>query len=224
MECKSVDARIKMSRRSYSSSGLYSGKSAEERKSARRRLLLETGIELIGTKGFAFVSLNMLCAEAGLIKRYFYESFNSVEELLSEAFDQIFSEMQQVLAAQIAQGSNPREMILGGIRSFFEFLRSNPTRGRVFLIESLSVPSTRKSYFDDSRVSELLISSSRQFVQETFPSEAIFRVIAQSTVGATRFVGQKWIESGFEQPIDELVAGVSEVCFGIGDRFGVKLD
>jgi len=60
----------------------YGGKSARARVASRRHRLLAAGLELFGTQGYLRTTIDQVCAEAGLTKRYFYESFQSCEELL----------------------------------------------------------------------------------------------------------------------------------------------
>src|SRR4029077_5184552 len=53
----------------------YGGVSAEDRIAARRAKLLDAGLELFGTRGYATTGVKDVCREAGLTDRYFYESF-----------------------------------------------------------------------------------------------------------------------------------------------------
>jgi AcrR family transcriptional regulator len=65
----------------------YGGKTATERRDERRERLLDAGLELFGTDGFAAVTIEALCAEAGLNPRYFYEQFATREELLGAVYE-----------------------------------------------------------------------------------------------------------------------------------------
>ena len=60
----------------------YGGVSEEQRRAARRLRLLEAGLEIIGTQGYAAATLRAVCARAELTERYFYESFANREALL----------------------------------------------------------------------------------------------------------------------------------------------
>ena len=65
----------------------WRGQTIEERQAERRDRLIEAGIELFGTQGYAATSVKAICTEAGLTERYFYETFNDREDLLSEVYD-----------------------------------------------------------------------------------------------------------------------------------------
>ena len=209
----------------YKATRNYDGKSAEKRRGERRQQLIETCIQMVGREGYAAASLNGICAEAGLTKRYFYESFDGVESLLRQSFRQISNELQQQVIAQIGGQKTPEAMITAGFRAFFEYIRDNPERGRVFLVESLSVNATRNEFLGNGggSVSPFLVATTLQFVDEEVLPQPVMSAMAQGAVGAAIFVGQNWIASEFKQPIEELVQAVSEICFGIGQRLHIDL-
>nr|MBV6631084.1 TetR/AcrR family transcriptional regulator [Oceanococcus sp. HetDA_MAG_MS8] len=211
----------------YSTSRSYHGKSAEARRRARREKLIAAGIQLIGTQGFASTSLNALCQEAGLTKRYFYESFESMEALLTAAFGSISEALQQHVIRHINAHSQPKAMIEAGFRGFFEYIQAHPEQGRVYLVEALSVHSLRHQLLGSGggEVSAFLLQTTQQYLPKDAPvAPEILAIIAQGAVGAAVFVGQNWIASDFEQPMEELVTAVSEICFGIAQRLNIPLD
>ena len=96
----------------------------------------------------------------------------------------------------------------------------------MFLIEALSVHPARSDLLGNGggEVSEFLLKTTRQHMKEDALAEAVLSAVAQGAVGAAIFVGQNWIASGYQQPIEELVQAVSEICFGIGERLNISLD
>src|SRR3954447_26529426 len=60
----------------------YGGRTAEERKAARRAAFLEAGLQLYGTKSYADVTVIEVVEHAGQTRRAFYECFTDREELL----------------------------------------------------------------------------------------------------------------------------------------------
>ena len=61
----------------------YGGVSAEERVAARRARLVAAARELLAQAGWRGTSLRAVCARSGLADRYFYESFESRDALLT---------------------------------------------------------------------------------------------------------------------------------------------
>src|SRR3954449_7388105 len=71
----------------------YGGVSADERVAARREKLLDAGLELFGTRGFATTGVKDICREARLTDRYFYESFANSEALFLAVFDRLTDDL-----------------------------------------------------------------------------------------------------------------------------------
>lgn len=91
----------------------YRGVSADERRAARRAQLLEAGLEVVGREGLAAATVNAVCAEAGLTKRYFYESFTDRDTLLEELLEGLHTGLlERVRTALDASGATgPRARV-----------------------------------------------------------------------------------------------------------------
>ena len=85
----------------------YAGRTAAERRAERRERLLEAGLQLFGTDGYAATSIEKLCAAAGVSTRSFYEEFDGREALLMALHDRV---TQRALDAVIAAlGTDERD-------------------------------------------------------------------------------------------------------------------
>ena len=71
----------------------YRGITASERRAQRRERLLQAGLELFGTQGYASTSIRAVSAEASMNSRYFYESFSSREDLLYYVYERIVQDI-----------------------------------------------------------------------------------------------------------------------------------
>ncbi len=67
----------------------YAGVAPEQRRAERRARLLQAGLALFTTTGFAATKISELCTEAGVSTRTFYEEFGAKEDLLRELHDLI---------------------------------------------------------------------------------------------------------------------------------------
>lgn len=217
---------IDSSEKNYRVTGNYGGKTADSRRKERRNHLLETGIRLLGSQGYAATSLNSVCSEAGLTKRYFYESFESVDDLVIQAYNRVGNELQIKIIESISSQTTPRAMITNGFQAFFEYIQSNPERGRLFLIEALSVNQSRGELFGSAGgdVPEFLMKTAVSRLREKSLPKPVLKVMAQGAVGAAIMIGQSWVARDYGQPVEELIQGASEIAFGISDRLGVDLD
>src|ERR1700676_2886142 len=86
-------------------SRLYRGVSPSERRAQRRDRLLQAGLEVFGTNGYAASSIRAICAEASLNSRYFYESFSGREELLYHVYTDIVHEIASAVLTATAHAA-----------------------------------------------------------------------------------------------------------------------
>jgi AcrR family transcriptional regulator len=80
----------------------YRGVSADERRAQRRQLLMQTALACLHEDGLAAISVRSVCARARLTPRYFYESFDSLDELLLAAVDSVVDEVAERALAALA--------------------------------------------------------------------------------------------------------------------------
>lgn len=82
----------------------FLGETAETRVQNRRNLLIQRGFELLADNGWHQSSIAQICRDLKLNKRYFYESFKTLEELESAVVNKLTSEL---IAIALASSSNP---------------------------------------------------------------------------------------------------------------------
>lgn len=88
----------------------YGGVPAEERARLRRERLVDAALDLIGEGAWRPVTVDALCARAGLNKRYFYESFSDLDAVARAVVDDVAG--QVVTAALTAFLSQPEDAAL----------------------------------------------------------------------------------------------------------------
>jgi AcrR family transcriptional regulator len=165
----------------------YGGESARARVASRRDRLLAAGLELFGTQGYLRTTIDQVCAEAGLTKRYFYESFRSCEELLGALLRSLWVEAAQrgMAAVEAAQGG-PESRIQQGIGAVVDYYTSDTRRGRVAFLEAVGISDRievqRREYV--GVLTTLLQSYAAELLDEPVPPEQIMRLNAGALVGA----------------------------------------
>lgn len=82
--------------------GAYRGVSAEDRRARRRQLLIDTALDCLHADGLSGVSVRSVCARARLTPRYFYESFDDLDELLLTTVDSVVDEVAERSLAALA--------------------------------------------------------------------------------------------------------------------------
>src|ERR1700752_1144970 len=89
----------------------YRGASPEQRQAERRERLVEAAIEVFGTTGYRAATIDQVCAQAGLTKRYFYESFTDSEALLLAAYERTTGRLHDRVQAAIGRAQPDVEAI-----------------------------------------------------------------------------------------------------------------
>jgi AcrR family transcriptional regulator len=182
----------------------YGGVSAEQRRDERRQRLIDAGLELFGTRGVAAVGIVDICAEAKLIKRYFYESFTSIDHLASAVFEQVTDRLvEQVVPAIVAGGgTDPRPALTAYVNGAL----ADPRVARLLAVEGRTGALARSGGGFATRAVELWFGFSPPIDGQ---DEATLRLRAYAFAGALSQVMLAWhdgvLELTVEQVIDELV-------------------
>ena len=118
----------------------WRGQTIEQRQAERRQRLIEAGVELFGTRGYANTPVKAICEEAGLTERYFYEAFDDREDLLDEIFSMVLADCRKAtLEAIRGAGDDLESSMRAGLSAFAHELTRDPRRARIQEIEVVGV-------------------------------------------------------------------------------------
>jgi AcrR family transcriptional regulator len=117
----------------------YAGISQPERQARRRELLLQAGLEVFGTTGYAASSVREICEVAELNRRYFYESFNTREDLLRAVYEQIVAESRDAIIAAINSADGVEDAIRAGLTAWWGTVTSDLRKARIITLEIVGV-------------------------------------------------------------------------------------
>ena len=111
----------------------YGGRSAEERRTERRARLIEAALEIWGEEGWAAVTMRRVCTRAGLIDRYFYESFSDRDALLVAVWDQLRDAASELIRQAVAETSaeSPTVQIRAAIGAVVRAAMAAPKRTHI---------------------------------------------------------------------------------------------
>ncbi|GFG76809.1 TetR family transcriptional regulator [Mycobacterium paragordonae] len=91
----------------------YRGIDATERLSARRRQLLEAGLDLLGSPDDPELTVRSVCQRAGLSARYFYESFGDKDEFIERVYDWVIAKLAVNIQSAAATGPPEKQARAG---------------------------------------------------------------------------------------------------------------
>lgn len=173
----------------------YAGASREARESARREQLVTAGISLFGTQGYRAATVGAVCAEAGLNKRYFYESFATLEDLLCEVYERVVADLRASVLA--CGGEDAAAVLRGFMGGFLAWAQANPVQARVHLFEVLGV---------SARVDELYRRQGRTIGDELASRLSATAAGPQLTAGQQRILGDMLVGAGVQMVVDWVIS------------------
>ncbi len=122
----------------------YRGISADDRRSLRRRQLVDAALELWGAGDGTRVTMTAICQTAHLTERYFYESFPQLDHALVAVVDEIGDRIQRATVVALAgAGADPLDRATAVVDAFVRTVLDDPRLGRIVLLEAAGLEATR---------------------------------------------------------------------------------
>ncbi|MDO5751987.1 TetR/AcrR family transcriptional regulator [Arthrobacter sp.] len=118
----------------------YSGMCSADRVLERHGRLVAAGIDVFGTQGYGGTKIKTLCKSAGLSERYFYESFESREDLLATIYDHLAAVLLKALKAAFSDKARGLlAAVKAGTGEVVHFMLDDPRHVRILLVEMVGV-------------------------------------------------------------------------------------
>jgi AcrR family transcriptional regulator len=116
----------------------YGGVDGSARVAERRRMLVEAGLDLLGTTE-PELTVRGVCRRSGVASRYFYESFADKNALMEAVYDRVIGDITTTaLAAVSASADTERERVHAAVHAIVRSVAEDPRRGRVLFSATLS--------------------------------------------------------------------------------------
>jgi AcrR family transcriptional regulator len=192
---------------------VYGGVSAERRRSDRRQRLLDAGLELFGTRGVAATTVEEVADHAGVIKRYFYESFENLDDLFDTVIADHTAQVSGVVARAAASSGDIKQRARAALAAFVDFMVDNPHAGRMLMREMLSprgaVAATRQQLVDRSirDIWHLFLEGDG----DDAPSRVEAHLTSLALAGASSEVIAAWLERRIVADRDQVLDHLSQL-------------
>lgn len=181
----------------------WAGLSQSERQAERRELLIGAAFELFGEHGETGVTVRSVCRHSALNTRYFYESFNSIDELLGAAYDFVVADLIAALAGSMADLPDDGARLRAGIRTVLDFSSGDPRRGKILFTEARTNPvlAARRSTIQE----QLRKSVLNEGPAASRPVRVADLVGAAMYAGAMAELAQQWLSGNLGADLDPVV-------------------
>lgn len=187
----------------------YGGVLPEERQRQRRAKLIEGATEVFGIKGFHAATVREVCVAAHLTERYFYESFKT----LSELFIAVYVDMREQLMARTltvfadSEQQQPVALVESSLRVFLEFIREDPRRGQVMLVDAVGISSEVARISGDTArdYGQLVRTRLLSMIPPEAAQDIDMALLSDGMVGLNILLAARWMQDGFKTPLDKVV-------------------
>ncbi|MFC4002423.1 TetR/AcrR family transcriptional regulator [Prauserella oleivorans] len=195
---------------------VYGGRTAADRRAERRQRLLDAGLELFGTEGYAATSIERLCAAAGVSTRNFYEEFTGREALLMTLHDIVLERAMAAVSAVFAEmGDAPLAVRLEhAVRAYLAATATDPRWARLSFVEVVGVSEAveRHRLAWRERWAAFLVAEAERGVAHGEGMARDFHLSAVALIGAVNELGYHCAAGGRRVPMEDVVAEITRVA------------
>jgi AcrR family transcriptional regulator len=199
---------------------LYGGLTGSERRAMRRDRLLDAGLELFATTGYAGTTIEAICVSAAVTPRHFYEEFGSRQQLLAAVFDRaVDTTMMENFDHRTRTVTVPEDfeaMLRNRVSRFIHAFLDDPRRARVVCIESVGVNAAmeahRRKHFH--RFS-LLLQSDAELLADRPDARRELVLTTRALVGGTSELIVDWLMDEDPAPLDVLSKVLSDLYLAV---------
>lgn len=202
----------------------YAGATTVERVAARRARIVEAALDLLADGGWRALNVEAVSRAAGLTKRYFYESFASVDELGAAIVGQIEGEIVAAVDADAPGDAvgDPADLSVASARiaigALIRYLAGDPRRARAVFVEMAGSPEANRLRLGLMRgIAERVTVRARQYHGVT-DDRPVADLTAALLVGGTIEAFLAWLDDRVELTVDEMIDALSELWAAAGDR------
>ncbi|WP_053733914.1 TetR/AcrR family transcriptional regulator [Nocardia sp. NRRL S-836] len=193
----------------------YAGVAPEQRRAERRARLLQAGLALFTTTGFAATKISELCTEAGVSTRTFYEEFTAKEDLLRELHDLInataFDRVRAALSRLESDDLTTRVTTLLDV--FVRSVTADPRAPRLNYVEAVGVNAEveRQHVRWVNTWAEFIESEALRAAAAGVAPQRSYRLTAIALVGAITGLLREWQAHQPPLAVEEIAAEIREL-------------
>jgi AcrR family transcriptional regulator len=186
----------------------YAGKTAEERDEERRARLLDAGLEVFGTVGYAASAIETICSTARVATREFYALFGTKDRLLLDVDSRIVGEAAaDIMVALAAAAPGVDARVRAGLRAYADVFVTDPVRTRVHFFEVFAVTADA---FDHRRLTgeqlmQTFLGQGREFMEQGLIPRRDLSITSGALLGATRYAMTDWATDPGRHTVDEVI-------------------
>jgi AcrR family transcriptional regulator len=167
-----------------------------ERDAARRARLLDTGLEVFGTVGYARSAIESICADAGVGTHSFYRHFAGKEDLFRAVYDGVIERLAREIMAAVRREPRDLESHVGGaVKASVQHVTSDERAARVQLVEVVGISSELERHRREvmRRFAGVTATETARLHELGLARRPVSELLAMGLIGATNELLIDWL-------------------------------
>lgn len=200
----------------------YSGEPAADRIAARRQRLIDAAFALLAADGWRDARIDALCREAGLNKRYFYESFATLDEVAGAVVEQLATRLLatalEAVAAAQARGATPDALARDAIGAAVAHVTDDPRRARVLFTEAAGSPAaSAQRRATIAGLAQAISAYGHEHHDARGATDPIAALASAVLIGGSAEAVLAWLDGNVEMTREQLVDDLAALWVVVGD-------
>jgi len=197
----------------------FTGLSAEARRGERRILLLDAAYDLLGTGGWSAMTVRAVLERARLNPRYFYESFEDLDQLAVAVYDRVVAELGAAVWSALADaGAEPAGQVGAVVDCIVAFVDEDRRRGRVLYVEGLGNETLNRRRMETA---SMVLAFVEDYAAAGRPDgeveDVVGRVTTSVLVGGFNQLLVDWLSGRVRISRSQLVDDTTALFLALGD-------
>ncbi len=181
-------------------------------------MLVHAAFELLADGGSAATTVRGVCARAQLNPRYFYESFDDLDELVVAVYDQVVEELRSRVAAAVpAGGGDPHDAIRAMVDSTVRYVDEDHRRGKVLYVEALGNEALNVRRLQTGFELIELIRRDTARRRGRSAAEPVERLSAAMLVGGFSEILAAWLDGRIDLSVEQLIDSTTALFVAVGE-------
>ncbi len=183
----------------------YGGEGGDTRVARRRESLIDAALDLLGADDAEAVTVRGVCRRAGLTARYFYESFESVDQLVGVVYDEVIEEITHSGLAAFSEGATMRSKVSGAVAAIVDLIDRDRRKGRLLFSQALLSPVIAAKRMESTALFAGLTLQSTSSILDVDVGPAQATGVAHYQVGGLSRLLAAWLEGDVELSQSDVV-------------------
>ena len=199
----------------------YRGETADERAGRRRAVLIEAAFALVAAEGWRQLRIERICGEAGLNKRYFYESFDDLDAVIGAVMRRLADEAIDVTLGALDPSAPDDKLVHRAVSALVRHLTDDRRRARVLF--GATPAGEAASAHRAAAIRKIVAAAAEQSrSHHAIADDPVIELSAAMLVGGTSQALLDWLDDPRAVPRDMFIDELAALWQIIGDGAGKR--